>query len=439
MKRLAIAAALALTALAAFGGEYELAWEGAANTLVCVELSCENLANLGGHPEWLRIRDRNGAIVPWERRQRTATRYGERRAEAALTLDEARHGDGGQLEILCHVKEGEALPAQACLSFHTRMKDFEQQVVLYGVDDGGRETPLLTDGFIFESSANIDLKNVDVPFDPQGHRRFRIVLRSASMERRAALRQVSREWDTDGKASVREQESVTEQAFKIDRVELWGVRREAVGDEPQWEEYPAGIVSQETTDDITSVTLTPAVYPVCGLRLKCDEENYCRTIRIYNILPDKELFISTGTARRIDLGTLKDETLLTFEPVNEGSLRIEIVNDDNPPLHLTDVGTRNPLYSLRFVGNAAMAPCRLTAEPNGRDPVYDTAALLSSGEAAANMVVIRPTLFTGAPVRAEAPQPVKRRGIPRAVLFVAVALAVAAMGAALASILRKTV
>ena len=79
-------------------GEYEIAWKQDEGTsrIVSIELNGEHLAKLGGHPEWLRLHDCNGAIVPWARQQRTAAVYGEKRVDVPLQLDEVRHGDGGR-------------------------------------------------------------------------------------------------------------------------------------------------------------------------------------------------------------------------------------------------------------------------------------------------------------------------------------------------------
>ena len=91
MKRLIMALGM-LAILTVAAGEYEIAWqqEGTASRLVSIELSGENLARLGGHPEWLRLYDRNGTVVPWARRQRTVDLYGERRVNVPLVMDEVR-------------------------------------------------------------------------------------------------------------------------------------------------------------------------------------------------------------------------------------------------------------------------------------------------------------------------------------------------------------
>ncbi len=439
MKQLIVA--LCMLAVLAAAAEYEISWpkETQGDRLVKIELSSENLARLGGHPEWLRLYDCVGTVVPWARRQRSVPVYGEQRVNVPLALDEVRHGEGGRLEILCHVSDGKAvLPESVRLSFLTAMKDFEQQVVVYGFGADGAEKTLLSDGFIFESSAYLELKNTEVAFAPQGCRRFRIELGAASMERRTALRQISREWNNEAQTRLSEQQSVTDQAFKIDSVQMWSQERAVVGEEAQWDEYPAGMQPVETdVQGVSCYLVTPAVYPVSGLRLKCVEENYSRTITVYHVYNNTERLLRTGTVRRFSLGTLKDESLLTFETVHEGQLRVVVVNNDNPPLRILAAATRNPLYDLRFVGNAMMSPFRLTVEPDGLDPVYDTGELLSFGkEDPANVIVVRPDKFSGTtPV--VSPPPEERRGLPRSVLVGAIALAVVAMAAALFSTLKK--
>ena len=428
---------LTLAAVVLSAGEYEVNLPAGrqGETLCSVELTGDVLANLGGHPAWLRMYDRNGTVIPWAREQMSTPRMAESRVAHAVSLQRVRHKEDGTLEILCGTAEN--LPARVCLTFHTRMKDFEQQVRIFGIDADGNDALLRGDGFIFESSANLELKNVNVAFEPGKYRRFRILLDSASMERRNALRRVSREWTDKGvSARVSEQQQVTDQAFKIDRLELWSVQVTAAGETPEWLFYP--VASLERVQQGASVyLLQPAVYPVSGLEFRFQEENFSRNVTVSHLLAGgEERVLCRGSVRRFRLAGLADECRMEFPPISDGCLKVTIEDHDNPPLHLEQVLVRFPRYRLLCLLQPAMTPCRLTAQPGAEEPVYDTAALLAYGKNTSQAVAAPLSSFSGDPIRPSIPARVSS-GFPRPLLFAVIALAVLALGFAIVSTVRK--
>ena len=114
-----------------------------------------------------------------------------------------------------------------------------------------------------------------------------------------------------------------------------------------------------------------------------------------------------------------------------------IENNDNPPLHVKSIGLRIPAYSLRFLGNGADMPYRLTAEPGGKAPVYETAELLAAQGTTKDMAIVRPSNFIGEPISGDTPSKDNHTGFPRPLLIAAVAIAVIAMAISVASAIKK--
>ena len=147
MKKLACIIA-SLVSLMVLAGEYEIDWKFTSknNETFSIELSGEVLANLGGHVDWLRLHDRNNTIVPWAKRQLTEPEYGQKRIVFPLVSDIVRHSDDGQLEILCHLPQGTQLPPEVHLTFHTRIRNFEQKVsVLASMPTNSKKRSCRTD------------------------------------------------------------------------------------------------------------------------------------------------------------------------------------------------------------------------------------------------------------------------------------------------------
>ena len=305
--------AIGAVCLAAADGNYEITWPAseAGTQLVGIELSGENLENLGGHPDWLRLFDKKGNVVPWALKQLTAPQYGRKHVSLPLVMDMVRHGENGSFEMFCHVKDDAPLPENAFLTIHTTTRDFEQQVVIYGMDDQGQEHVLLPDGFIFENSSNLELKNTTLPFSPKTFRKFLISLSFADLERRAALREVTREWNTAGNATFSESQIITGHAFNIDSLEIWFEQMTELSEIPQWLEYPAAMEAGHSPvgEEATVIIVKPSVYPVSGLHIHCEEANYCRTVRVALVEEDdysiKSHDLVTDKINTLSLGRLR--------------------------------------------------------------------------------------------------------------------------------------
>ena len=146
----------------------------------------------------------------------------------------------------------------------------------------------------------------------------------------------------------------------------------------------------------------------------------------------------TGVVSRLSIGEVghaKTEMQPYADYVDGGELQLTIEDNDNPPLTLQKVSLIIPLYRLKFVAKPEQFPLKLTAIPNSDEPVYDVASILSLGGNALSVRIIHPGKFTGEAFSAEMSD--AGSGIPRAVLFVAVGLAIAVMAAAIALTLKR--
>jgi len=446
MTKLLMILCMALAVSAVVGGEYtiDLPEGGLNGRVVAIQLSGKVLRNLGGHPAWLRLYDSSGKIVPWAREQDTVKTTNTSYAETPMTIDLVRKNAEGNLEISFHTAPEAALPDEAYLSFKTDVRDFGQNVKIYGKEAGGEEHPLKIHGtgYIFDSTSNIDVRATEVKFTPGQCREFRVVLSEANLERINSERTLSvTKGGKDGE-TTNEKMTVVDQPFNIKNLVLKSIQtnEEVLCGQLQNVPIPFEIVSLADGKSIYNVK--PDVFPVKGLSFEFQEENYSRKYTVKNYLTDgMERTVGNGVVRRWSIGdgekrAIRDSSRCTSfaSDVTEGTLQITFEDNDNSPLTVKTVYLEIPLYYLKVIVEPTQFPLRLTAVPNSKEPVYDTASILALGGNSLNTICIHPELFSGEQIVAAEKKSV---GMPRWLLYIAIGLAVVAMTTALSSTLKK--
>jgi len=412
--------------------EYEIAVStGDSSALLSLELSAEALISLGGRPERLRILDRHGKTVPWLREQimSSATVRVQDECRSVATL--VREIGQGALEM--HFELDEKSPQPNGLSIETSVRNFEQTVEILGWENDAWHS-LLQDGFIFDSSRVLQLRNVDLTFDSRKCRKFKVLISQAALERQAELRSVRQTWNKDEAIETVSATEVRTQAFKIERVRFWQRYDRQAENKPCWLAVDSGEFSMQSlpSQKQTSIELSPVCFPVCGIRIESAEANFSRKVRV---LRQKNQFLAEERIWAIDLpGYRKNHLDLRFPPQNTGPLQVIFQDDDNSPLKLHKIHSLIPAYRLLFFAEAEQLPCRLTVEPDGAEPDYGSAELIR--EALQKTTVQKATLLErkGDPVSLQPPQ---STSFPRWTLYVVLCLAVVALAWALITAARK--
>ena len=427
-----------MLAIAALGGEFiiDLPTQDVSGRVLAIELSGEQLRALGGHAAWLRLYDAQGKVIPWAREQVSTTKLVRTRAQTPITIQEVRKPADGTLEITFGLKTDAAVPEQAFLVFRTSLRNFEQTVQLWGLLPDGSDRALITDGFLFDSTDNIDARNLELTFQPEGCRNFRLRLSAASLERRQALRALSVTQENDGRATTSEQLTIVDQPFTAKSLELWSEKLQQSGTTPVYQELAVPFEAQPTAKKgFSTYRISPDAYPVSALRFVFAEENFSRQVTVEQLLPLEARKLATGMVRRLNLGGLREETTLEFPAVNSSNFLVTFADHDSSALHLREVFASLPVYRLKFLAHPEQFPIRLSAEPNAPEPVYDLAATLALANEAPNTLLLQPGDFSGDAVVAE--QKEQPRFHQRFMLYFAVGLAIFAMAFALGLTLRK--
>ncbi|MBO4513405.1 MAG: hypothetical protein J5746_11640, partial [Victivallales bacterium] len=85
-----MAVLLAALAFAVLAGEYEINVPGlgGAQSVLSIELTGRDLANLGGHADWIRLYDKDGNVVPYALQQHYTVEYVKSRVKYPLKMKE---------------------------------------------------------------------------------------------------------------------------------------------------------------------------------------------------------------------------------------------------------------------------------------------------------------------------------------------------------------
>ena len=427
-------------AVAVVGGEYtfDLPEGGIDGKVLAIELSGEQLRNLGGHLEWLRLYDEAGDVIPWAREEKTSKYFSNEWTLVPITIQEVRKPKDGTLEIDFSIPSDLALWDPAKLKFKTSQRNFEQKVVLNGLKEDGTEVSLLPNGFIFDRSEHLDARRLEVEFSMHSCRRFRLFLSSSRIQHQSARRSVSVTTEDDGRESTTEQLTIEEQPFNAQSLEMYcNLRREENG-APVRQELALPFEPKEGAEGLSRYVVTTGVTPITGLRFGVEEENFRRNVRIDRLLTEGNRPVAQGEVMRLALqnasGQLPEMTTVEFSYVDADKLLVTFEDHDSPPLHLKDVYARLPVYQLKFIASPDQFPIRLSAVPDAAEPVYDVGAILALGGNALNVQVLRSGKLVGEPI---VPQ-TKSGGVPRLALYLAIGLAAIAMAFALAVIIKQS-
>ena len=428
-----------LTAAAALvAGEYiiDLPESGVDGRVVAIELSGENLRNLGGHVDWLRLHDAKGELIPWACQEKVNKGLAWVRAKMPVTIHEVRKPEDGKLEIEFSFQSEEPLGDDPELKFNTAKRNFEQTVEVVGIAKDGSEHLLLSDGFIFDRMDNIDARRLEVKFSRHGCQRFRLFLSASSIHRKSVRTAVSVTQESDGHESTTKQTVVEEQPFNLQSLELYCLEQREETGGLAWQELEVPFERIESEEGVSRYVVKPGVTPVRGIKFTFQDANFRRRVSVEKILPQGNRVVAKAEVSRLGLqstGQLEQSELF-FNDVDPGSLQVTFEDGDNPPLHLQKVLVRLPIYRLKFFVSAEQFPLRLSAEPNSATPKYDVASVLSLGGDGLNVQLLHLKEFTGDVV---VPPKEPSGGVSRLMLYLGIAFAVVAMGIVLSMTARN--
>ncbi len=321
----------------------------------------------------LRIRDASGAAVPYAVKRAEVRKASTRLAWHALRIERVAETDG-KLVVDVAWPEDKPIPRFASLRVDTPLKNFEQTVT---VAADGRT---LATGELCDYAKHADFRKTDFVFDAAFCKKLTLTFAKPSTEVEAARFERTLGAGAGGKLETKTvRRGVEDRPFRVDGVAV----AESVP-VVSFEPAPLGEMALAAKGDVdakaktTSFTFAVHGVPVSSVRLNVVDRNFSRTVNVYRRVAGGWRKIKSAGVRAINLPgekTSQLEVALGAE-WREEALRVEVVDNDNPPLKYADVPVTllYAPYDALFIAKPGEAYAVALAAGEKR-PQYDDAIL----------------------------------------------------------------
>lgn len=288
------------------------------------------------------------------------------------------------LQVDLTLRDKDSLPQG--IRIITPLRDFEHQVRVEVSSDGQSWTSAGPATLIFDYSRFVDARNDLVPLPSGDHRHFRLTVEDVTAEQESQLLELHRQLSGSKETSRTESTTVNRRPFRIDRIEFYRDNSKAVSDRTQTTDYPSthsGVTEREKQQQ-TVLTFDTQREPITQITINTSAENFSRAATIEVESEDLNgktswRHLAKGTLTRFSVGTIqRDERTLSIPESRAIHYRVLIENRDSPPLSISGVELRGPLYELTFLASPHQ---KLTVEygsPDAKAGRYDVAALQAS-------------------------------------------------------------
>ena len=326
-------------AVAVGAGEWRVARDIAGQTettaVVSVTLDAHVFENSQPQLADVRVLDRAGREVPHVILPERDYVFEQRYTPRGATLKSLEQLPEGGLAVVCEIGRTNAVSLSQ-VTLHTPLRNYEQTVTVYIQDGKGGWQPVKGAEPLFDYSRFADVKKETVDLPLLTNRLFRLVIGQADDKAFSSYTSVTEE--SDGGQKVQRQfrrYHVERRPFRIDAVTFRDTEQVAVA-KPKQERVAVlnPEVKEEADRKTTTLTFPAGRYPVVGVTLVPGQQNFERKVTVECPGAGGWRVLATGVLSRSHLPgmTPSDHVEVGFNEVRNERLRVQIRNDDNPPL-----------------------------------------------------------------------------------------------------------
>ena len=329
----------------------------------------------------LRVRDSKGRDIPYAFRAAKTRVVDEVKDWRELKVTRVTETDG-RLVVDAEFPAGSSNPERfLALKIATPLTDFEQSVEV------SSEGVPLASGVLCDYRKFADLRVTEMPLEASYRRTLTVTFAKPTSEAAAAAFERTIRENGEGKLEAKSvRESVVNRPFRIDSLSVavprTRVRFEAA---PPMDVLTACTVETDAKAKKTVLETSVFGLPVTAIAVNATDRNFSRKVAVFRRMDARWHPLTTGRISAVNLpGERKSNLEIAFgREVRETAIRVEIENDDNPPLTLettSDAGVGLPLtlkvtqYDIVFVATPG-EKYSLVVEPGAERPRYDEAIL----------------------------------------------------------------
>ena len=329
----------------------------------------------------LRVRDSKGRDIPYAFRAAKTRVVDEVKDWRELKVTRVTETDG-RLVVDAEFPAGSSNPERfLALKVATPLTDFEQSVEV------SSEGVPLASGVLCDYRKFADLRVTEMPLEASYRRTLTVTFAKPTSEAAAAAFERTIRENGEGKLEAKSvRESVVNRPFRIDSLSVavprTRVRFEAA---PPMDVLIACTVETDSKAKKTVLETSAFGLPMTAVAINAVDRNFSRKVAVFRRMDARWHPLATGRISAVNLpGERKSNLEIALgREVRETALRVEIENDDNPPLTLettSDAGVGLPLtlkvtqYDIVFVATPGER-YSLVVEPGADRPRYDEAIL----------------------------------------------------------------
>ncbi|QDT31588.1 hypothetical protein [Thalassoglobus polymorphus] len=284
----------------------------------------------------------------------------------------------------------------------TPLKNFEQSVQVFAIDNSGTETNIVNDAVIFDYSRFMDVRNVRIPIARSPARRFLITIDQPTNQQQSQLFELTKTLRGNEELSQTIRKTIEERAFRIDGLQLWTDEIKTtyhVIDDHPYQLVETKISQDEETQDSVIDIFTNGE-PLTEISIETPSRNFQRSSTLFQVgthngETEQLHQLASQSLKRFEFQQLQEEQLsLKFQPTRHRHLRLIIKNQDSPPLVFQKIQAYGNVDEVVFIAEANQKYSLLYGDETHQQERLDTAAI----EAALSKNIPTVTVSTGSPL-----------------------------------------
>lgn len=376
--------AVALSLAAADSTRMTRVIQGEATATAVVAVPLDNHVFAHTQPQWadLRVTEVGGRDIPRVIEPERDYRFEESHTERRAVLKNIQQLPDGGLAVVCELEGTNALTLTR-LTVRTPLRDYEQSVTVSTQSADGTWTPLRAAEPLFDYSRYADVKKESVTLPNLTNRLFKLEIARADDTVFSTYASMTEERDAaETRQRTFKRYSVEQRPFRIDAVLFRDTRQVAVAGKLRTERVavPSFTVEEQSDRKQTVVTIETAQWPLTGLVLLPEQQNFDRSITVACEAPGGWRLLTSGRLTRVRLPNTApvEQCEITLPETRAARLRVVIANHDNPPLTFApnSVLALRQAYRALFIAEPGVRYALTYGAPEAvTAPVYEQSVL----------------------------------------------------------------
>jgi len=342
------------------------------------------MATRDGFPD-LRLLGPDHQELPFHLERASHKRRVTSRRSLAATVVNLEELPGNQLRLV--IRRNRSSGKIAGIQLRTPLTDFERRISVSGSRDGQQWTPLVPDALIYDYSRFMDVRRTEIPLPDNDFSHFSLLIEQVVDEAVSPLRELLRKTRPGQPPTTTELSAVLNRPLRLDSVTFWSYEQGEEIAEPVIVErpLPPPRVSENSERQETVIEVAAGREPLTSLILTTTSRNFRRevVIEVERETPHGAEWqhLTAAPISLLAFGEHRESSLeIDFAETRANRYRLRIANHDSPPLQITGIAGRGPVYHLLFLKPASgtLAELKLFyGSEQVPQPRYDLAAVLA--------------------------------------------------------------